>query len=328
MDPETEAKEKEMMENIPEEAKNLFEKPCEEFVGFIRYYMNSMDYKSHPSLIKANEDCIHTKFEVPSRDGNDFAVPVLVHTPKTLEGKENRAAVIYAHGGGVVAGSAEMFQPLQSLIAVQSDIVIFNVEYRLAPETKCPKNALDFYCAVKHIAENASELGIDASKICINGDSGGGYIIAATEVMLAQNHESHLVKLAILGVPMLDDYSFGDFASMTRKERQGAPMDRKFWDAIATDLEAQRKNADPLLFPAKVSDDILAKFPPTVVFEMEFDESITPACRFARRLRAAGRLLELYVCPGAVHTSGLDVKFKIAEKIYEDYKLLFKTYLK
>ncbi len=328
MDPETAAYEKEMMEQLPEEWKDVADKSWEEFVGIARYSMNELDYKSHPSLVKANKDCIHTKFEVPIRDGNDFAVPVLVHTPKTLEGKKNRAAIIYAHGGGVVAGTAEMFQPLQSLMAVQSDIVIFNVEYRLAPETKCPKNALDFYCAVKHIAENASELGIDASKICINGDSGGGYIIAATEVMLAQKEESHLVKLAILGVPMLDDYSFGDLASMTKQEREDALTDRKCWEAMATDLEAQRKNADPLLFPAKVSDEILAKFPPTVVFEMEFDDFITQASRFACRLRAAGRLLELYVYPGAVHTSAWDVQLKIAGKIHEDYQLLFKTYLK
>ena len=41
-------------------------------------------------------------------------------------------------------------------------------------------------------------------------------------------------------------------------------------------------SCDPLLFPAKASEDLLRKFPPTVVFEVEFDFYITEATRFAR----------------------------------------------
>ena len=66
-----------------------------------------------------------------------------------------------------------------SLDADSLGVVYFNVEYRLAPRTKCPKNALDFYCAVKHIIEIAKEFGVDPNRIAIAGDSGGGYIVMA-----------------------------------------------------------------------------------------------------------------------------------------------------
>merc|ERR1712096_542400 len=54
------------------------------------------------------ENCAHTELTVPIRDGNNAEVSVLVHTPKSLSGETPNAAIIYAHGGGCVAGDAEM----------------------------------------------------------------------------------------------------------------------------------------------------------------------------------------------------------------------------
>ena len=80
-------------------------------------------------------------------------------------------------------------------------MVVFNVDYRLAPETKCPQNILDFYCSLKHVIDNADALGIDSSKVGISGESGGGYICFGTMVMLAERDESHLVKAAFPIIP-------------------------------------------------------------------------------------------------------------------------------
>ena len=282
---------------------------------------------SHASLINAVEKCIHTKFEVPPRDGNDYSVPVLVHTPKRLESRRDNPAIIHAHGGGVVMGSAELVKPALSRDADSFGVVYFNVDYRLAPETKCPNNALDFYCAVKHIVENAKEFGIDPTRIAIAGDSGGSYIAMATMVMMAQKDEGNLVKLAILAIPMIDDSCFGDPKSMTREERQEYKDMRKIWECIAVDIDEQRKNGDPLLFPAKADDELLAKMPPTIIWEVELDMFITEATRLARRLRAAGRLLELYIAPGVPHGADFDPDLKVSQRKTKDYKLAIETYL-
>merc|ERR1712055_1162790 len=100
--------------------------------------------------------------------------------------------------------------------------------------------------------------------------------------MLAKNNESHLVKLAVPVIPMLDDYCWGDTKSMTKEEAGMAVMQQKIWKALSTDLEDQRASGDPLLFPAKATEDMLAKFPPSVIVEAEFDFYITEASRFAR----------------------------------------------
>ena len=306
---------------------------CQEMSTVMRRYVTKLfkELGEHPSLVEAVEGCTHTNFEVPPRDGNDYSVPVLVHTPMYLAGqndsKKGNAAMIYAHGGGAVSGTAEEFKPWLSDIAVKTGIVVFNVDYRLAPETKCPKNALDFYCAVKHVIENASDLGIDQDRISICGVSGGGYIVMAAMIMLAKKDEGHLVKLALPCIPMIDDYEFGDPNSMTKEERDNFAGMRKVWECLATDLEEQRQNSDPLLFPAKAPDELLAKMPPTIIWEVEFDFFITAATRMANRLRAAGRLLEFYVAPGVTHGGDINPDLKVYHRNIKDMKLALEAYL-
>ena len=283
--------------------------------------------REHPTFLEAIQNCSHSEFEVHPRDGNIAAVRVVVHTPKGLLSQKDNPAVVYAHGGGVVSGTPEHYQPFVSYIASLCGVVVFNVDYRLAPETKCPHNALDFYCAVKHVVENACSLGVDPKRIAIFGESGGGYIVMATMVMLAQKDEGHLVKLAIPSVPMIDDYCFADPRSMLKQEREYAPVMKKVWECLATDIKKQREDSDPLLFPAKADDEILARMPPTIIWEAEFDLFITEATRMARRLRSLGRLLELYVAPGAFHGNDRQPDLKIFTEAKRDFKLALDTYL-
>ena len=46
------------------------------------------------------------------------------------------------------------------------------------------------------------------------------------------------------------------------------------------DFPAMQAACDPLLFPGKASEELLAKMPPTIIWEEEFDMYITPATRY------------------------------------------------
>ena len=110
------------------------------------------------------------------------------------------------------------------------------------------------------------------------GESGGGYICAGAMVQLALREESDLVKLAIPIIPMLDDYEFTCKLSMTHEEAENAVMMQKVWKCIGgPDFEAKRKT--PEMFPEKASAELLAKMPPTIIWEAEFDSYITSATR-------------------------------------------------
>ena len=143
--------------------------------------------------------------------------------------------------------------------------------------------------------------------------------------MLAQNNETNLVKLAIPGVPMISDYSFGDLNEMTKEERENAYLVRRFWKCIASDLDQQWN--DPLLFPSKASDEIIAKMPPTIIWEKEFDMFITEAGRMANRMRRMGRLLEYRVHPGNTHAAEMMPGTKAYEDNVKDYTLAINNYL-
>ena len=243
-----------------------------------------------------------TFLKVPTTHDGEFDVPVEVYTPKCLEGETKRAAYIHAHGGGVVSLSAADVRITVQWAAVTLNTVTFNVDYRLAPETKCPNNIKDFYEVVKYVSKNAESLGIDPAKIVIGGESGGGYICLGAMVLLAENSEASLVKLAMPVVPMVDDYCFSDPLAMTKEEREIHPTMRKIWGNLtASNFEEQKSS--PYLFPGKASEELLEKFPPTIILESEFDLYITEASRLANRLRRAGRLLEFVVIPGRTHLS-------------------------
>ena len=137
---------------------------------------------------------------------------------------------------------------------------------------------LDFYEAVKYVTSNTFMLGVDPARICMAGESGGGDICGGAMVQLALREESSLVKLAIPIIPMLDDYEFTCKLSMTHEEAENAVMMRKVWSCIGgPDFEAKRNT--PEMFPAKASAELLAKMPPTIIWEAEFDSYITSATR-------------------------------------------------
>ncbi|KAL5269635.1 hypothetical protein ACHWQZ_G003176 [Mnemiopsis leidyi] len=285
----------------------------------------AMVMRSFPPFQEAAKNTTTTEFKVPTSHDGNFDVPVEVYTPDSLVGKSGNSAYIFAHGGGCVSGKAKDSKPFLAFLALSANVVVFNVDYRLAPETKAPNNVKDFYEAVKHISKNAKQLGVDPGKICIGGESGGGYICLGTCVLLAQHDESHLIKLALPIIPMVDDYAFSNPHSMTVDERSGFMVMRRIWTMISADLSTQ--SDDPLLYPGKASDEILARFPPTIVVEGEFDMFITESCRLATRLRNAGRLLELVVFPGVTHHICLWPGFRISEMFDGTMKKIFDEYL-
>ena len=271
------------------------------------------------------EQTLFTSIEVPTSHDGDFDVPVEVYTPKVLVSEAKRAAYIYAHGVGADAFCAADVRARMQCTAVDMNVVIFNVDYRLAPETKCPNNSKDFYEVIKFVSKNADSLGIDPSKIVIGGESAGGCIILGAMVLLAEHEESNLVKLAIPAIPMVDDYCFSDPLAMTIEERNTALEMQKNWIIIAADFEQQKSS--PHLFPGKASEELLEKFPPVIIIETEFDMFITEATRLANRLRRAGRLLEFPVVPGSTHVSGFVPGTKGNKIVTDIYKTIAKEYI-
>jgi len=311
-----------------EEMMKVYDKSPSEIAAFMRGMTDSLDsFWKHPLLVEGYEECEHGTLEVPTDHCGQYNVLSLVHTPRTMRGETGRPALIYAHGGGGIAGSAEIYKQYVSTMASASQVVVFNVDYRLAPETLCPNNVLDFYHSIKYIVANAHSLGLDPERIAIAGESGGGYICAGAMVKLAMEDEGNLVRLAIPTIAMCSSYHFGPKTGMTKEEAEGNGMMRSIWKVIAGTQEIEGRFDDPFLFPADASDEVLSKMPPTIVWGAEFDMYVTENFRFAHRLRSAGRLLEYVVIPGAKHGSDMDANNKCFLKRQEAWRLAIQEYL-
>ena len=130
-----------MFEKMHELANKHEEESNREYVTMMRALMDGwMKPMFDRQILKdAVNEIIEEEIKVPTKHDGKFDVPVFKYTPKKLQGAEGKhTAYIYAHGGGVIGIEASTYKPLLSYYAMECDAVIFNVDYRLAPETKCP----------------------------------------------------------------------------------------------------------------------------------------------------------------------------------------------
>ena len=92
--------------------------------------------------------------------------------------------ILYIHGGGLVSGSAKATRSYCSMLAKYSGMRVVSIDYALAPEHTYP-SALDD-C---HEAYSALRQQYPDSKICVTGESAGGYLTMALTVRLINRGE-------------------------------------------------------------------------------------------------------------------------------------------
>lgn len=109
-------------------------------------------------------------------------VPVRIYHPKA-EGPKS-PALIYLHGGGWTVGTVDQFEGAMRIFAEEGNIQVFAVEYRLAPEFRFPTQLGEAESVLRYLVAHARELGVDADRIAIGGDSAGGNMSAVLSQMM------------------------------------------------------------------------------------------------------------------------------------------------
>jgi acetyl esterase len=210
---------------------------------------------------------------------------------------EPSALLVYFHGGGWVIGGLDTHDDPCRFLAAHSGARILSVDYRLAPEHPFPAAAEDALAAYEWAAANPDQLGADAGRIGVGGDSAGANLAAAA-CLTARDAGLPAPAMQLLINPVTETagtarsrQAFGDGFMLTR-----ADMD--WFEGHYLPPEVDR--SDPRVALLTATD--LSGLPPAYIATAGFDPLRDEGEAFARRLREAGVQVALCRHPGLVHT--------------------------
>jgi acetyl esterase len=228
---------------------------------------------------------------VPVREGvtADVVVP---------RGAGPHPVLVYLHGGGWVCGSPKTHQKLGYRFT-EAGYLVFNVDYRLAPEHPFPTPFEDCLAAVRWAHREATRFGGDPTRFAIGGDSAGGNLSAAVAAALANDAARPKAALLIYGV--FDFAMFGDVELVAGADEKSAALGRDLVEMMVG-AYLGRTRSDALLRDPRVSPlHAAAKLPPSHVVVGSADALAPQSEALVKALRSAGVPHEHYVDAGMPH---------------------------
>jgi acetyl esterase/lipase len=213
------------------------------------------------------------------------------------EGAPTGSAALYLHGGGRIAGRIDLYDHRVARYVAAAGVPMLAVDYRLAPEHPGLAATEDALCGLTWLGDHADELGVDASRVAVMGESAGGGIAAAT-VAMVRDREGAAVARQILVAPMLDDRTvradpgIASLATWTYEDNLTA------WRAVLGE-EVGGAEVSPYVAPAR--GDRFDGLPPAYVEVGVLDIFRHESIAYAQALLMAGISVELHVHPGAPH---------------------------
>ena len=200
--------------------------------------------------------------------------------------------VLFAHGGGWVIGSIETHDSLCRGLCEQSGCAILSVDYRLAPEHPWPAAADDMELSLHWLATHASDLGLDANRLGLMGDSAGGNLILVT-AQAARAAGLCRPRVLVLACPTLDPR----LAFPSYREHAEGP----FLSAADMRWYVSHYQPDPEHWRAAPLLGDLHDLPATLVITASHDPARDDGEVFADRLDAAGGQVTLQRYGGMFH---------------------------
>ncbi|WP_167102805.1 alpha/beta hydrolase [Mycobacterium sp. DL592] len=206
-------------------------------------------------------------------------VGVRVYRPAS---SDSLPILVYAHGGGFVFCDLDSHDGLCRNLANLIPAVVVSVGYRLAPEHRWPTAAEDMLAATRWAAAHAAELGGDATRIAVGGDSAGGNLAAVTAVM-ARDHGSPAIAAQLLLYPVIAaDFDTESYRRYGRGFYNPRPALQWYWDQYVPAVEDRQH---PYASPLQAD---LTGLPPSIIVLAGHDPLRDEGIAYANALTAAG----------------------------------------
>jgi acetyl esterase len=228
-------------------------------------------------------------------------VSVLVYGPSQSAGTELLPAIFYIHGGGYVAGSADLYDNEHHEAATKLRCVVVAVDYRLAPEHPYPTPLNDCVSGITWVYDNAAQLGIDRERITVMGESAGGGLTAALCLYL-RDKTRITPRNQVMLFPMLDYKTSANPAEIKNKYAGEYVWTHDVNDFGWKYLLGENKVEDiEIQYYSPAYAPSLENLPRTYIAVGSLDLLLDESLEYVRKLSCAGVPISMEVVAGAVH---------------------------
>jgi len=223
----------------------------------------------------------------------DVAGPVPLRLYDAREERGPGPLLLFIHGGGWVIGDLDTHEPFCIDVAIELDLPVIAVDYRLAPEFPFPAAFEDSIAAARWVATSTGELGRGATGLFLAGDSAGGNLAAAVAASLRDEPAAVPVRGQWLIYPATDPMvhypSHDEFC-------QGYLLTKESMDWFEESYGGPKRDwrYSPLLKGAE-------GLPPTFVCTAGLDPIRDQGRAYSARCAEAGVETIYYEAPGTVH---------------------------
>ncbi|KAF2138779.1 uncharacterized protein K452DRAFT_276550 [Aplosporella prunicola CBS 121167] len=248
-----------------------------------------------------------TEQKCPVKDGE---ITVRIFEP-TEKRPGNRPAYMNFHGGGWVLGGLHFDHEFCKRLTHKLGIVVFDVDYRLAPEHRYPTQIEDCWAAFQWMrTQKAAEFDLDVLRLAVGGASAGGHLSEVVAIMCRD--EGIPLAFQLLVVPVCDMHVF----TPTGELDPNCPYEsyREMWNTAALPGERmsffhkhwlgnprpKQLDNDWHISPIKHPD--LSNLAPALVITAEMDPLRDEGEAYGRKMNKAGSKAEIWRIPGVPHT--------------------------
>ncbi|WP_270353867.1 alpha/beta hydrolase [Microbacterium testaceum] len=211
----------------------------------------------------------------------------------------HRGTLVFAHGGGWVAGDLDNNDALCRALAATTGTQVLSVDYRLAPEHPFPAGLDDLERALRFAASGAEGL-IDPALLGVAGHSAGGNLAAAL-ALRAREGRAPGIRVQVLLCPVLDapDPSRPSYRAHTENLPLTAKGMQWYWGLYVGDAAGggaggrapAAGGGAPVVVPVEAAPlraHDLAGSAPAVIVAAAVDPLVDEAGDYAGRLTASG----------------------------------------
>lgn len=234
-----------------------------------------------------------------AREGGEPQVRALLYRPQSGMA---RGAILHMHGGGWIAGTADMMATFCADIAERHGVIVLSVDYRLAPEASGDAALDDCFTALSWLGVNAGRLGVSPDRIAVMGDSAGANLAAG--IALRARDAGVPVSAQLLIYPALDDRTGGPDAPVDNPYAGEFVLSGKYLRQLWKTRLAQAA-PEHLAYLAPARADDLAGVAPAFIAMGSIDVLVDEAIDYAARLGRAGVPIDLHVYAGVYHAFDL-----------------------